>query len=78
MGKGNGKEEKPAGNAETVISRRGVVTGAALAFGGAVAAAGIPQSASQGQASQKNSDDPRAVTYRVTEHIRQFYARCRF
>lgn len=65
--------------AEKAIGRRRFLTGAlTLTGGGATAVAVAADIGSEAAAADGIDNNSSSLTYRETEHIRQFYARCRF
>ena len=71
------EKEKSGSSPGRPVARRAFLTGAsavAAATGYATLAPGEPEKARTGDP----PSDPRKVSYRETDHIRQFYARARF
>ena len=71
--------QKSAGSAplHKPVARRALLAGASAVAAGAAYTAIAPDTGDE-PAKQGAASDPRRLTYRETDHIRQFYARARF
>lgn len=71
------REKSNSSPLRTPLARRALLTGASAAAAGA-AFATIAAEGQEETAEQEAASDPRRLSYRETDHIRQFYARARF